>query len=369
MNSMNSIFVGCDSHAKTLVNLIAVNREASEQRIVANSRSGRQKLIGMLKEKAQALGGARIVLVYEASGQGFILHDELRTAGIEGHVLAPTKIERSNKHKRNKRDRTDGERLLDIIRGHVLAGTELPAVWVPDPQTRDDRETVRMRHDVGEKLAGIKTQIQTQLKRHGIEKPEGMGGSQTRAYRLWLECLSENSDKGKDGEKGTGFRNALGSLVRQQEFYEKEIQRANEAVETLCGMPHLKAVVKALDAERGVGRLSAVTYATEVGDFTRFRRRQQIGCYWGLTPSSNESGESSDRKGHITRQGSPRVRRVLCQSAWSRVRHDAGEREAYDRMVARNPKRKKIALVASMRRLAVRLWHVGREAQLKSKAT
>ncbi len=31
---------------------------------------------------------------------------------------------------------------------------------------------------------------------------------------------------------------------------------------------------------------------------------RQLGAYLGLTPSSNESGEANDRKGHITRQGS-----------------------------------------------------------------
>jgi len=36
--------------------------------------------------------------------------------------------------------------------------------------------------------------------------------------------------------------------------------------------------------------------------------------------------------------------------------------------VARNPKKKKIALVACMRRLAVRLWHIGFQAQLKMEA-
>jgi transposase len=346
--------------------MIAINRGPAEQRIVANTRSGRQKLIAMLKAKAGKWGGGRIVGTYEASGQGFILHDELRAAGIECYVLAPTHIERSNKLKRNKRDQTDAERLLDIIRGHVLAGTKLPAVWVPDAQTRDDRETVRARHDVGEKLAGIKTQIQTLLKRQGVEKPEGMRGSASHEYRQWLKTLSEAGPEPTRVE--TGFRNALASLLRQLEFYEAEIRRSDEAVDNLCAQPHLKAVVDALDAERGVGRLSAVTYTVEMGDFSRFRRRQQVGSYWGLTPRSDESGEQDDRKGHITRQGSPRMRRVLCQSAWSRVRYDAGDGSVYDRLVARNPKRKKIAIVAVMRRLAIRLWHVGRKAQLALKA-
>ena len=84
----------------------------------------------------------------------------------------------------------------------------------------------------------------------------------------------------------------------------------------------------------------------------------------GLTPTSHESGEQNDRKGHISRQGPPRLRRMLCQAAWAHVRHDPHAREVYERLVAKNPKKKKIALVAVMRRLAVRLWHRMREAEL-----
>jgi transposase len=80
----------------------------------------------------------------------------------------------------------------------------------------------------------------------------------------------------------------------------------------------------------------------------------------GLAPRSFESGDASDRKGHITRQGSSRVRKMLCQATWSRARRDPDEQQAYGRIVAKNPKHKKIAVVASMRRLAVRLWHRGR---------
>jgi transposase len=51
------------------------------------------------------------VVVYEASGNGFILCDELKKAGMESHVIAPNKIERSSKQKRNKNDDRDAERL------------------------------------------------------------------------------------------------------------------------------------------------------------------------------------------------------------------------------------------------------------------
>lgn len=355
--STNCIFVGCDLHEKTLVNRIAVNREPAQKMTVGNTVRGRQRLIEYLKKLASRCGGGKIRFVYEASGQGFLLCDQLRASGIECDVLAPTKIERSSKEKRNKNDDRDADRLLDIVRGHELAGTKLPAVWIPDAQTRDDRETVRSRQDLNEKQTMVKTQIQTLLKRHGIERPENARKGWTRVFEAWLRALSV------DAGQGVGFRNTLGSLLRQLEFHEKEIQQMDAAVEQLCQTPRLKAIVDALDAEKGIGQLTAAAYATEMGDFSRFSRRQQVGAYWGITPGSQESGETNDRKGHITRQGSPRIRRLLCQASWSRIQQDTPERAVYLRLAGRNPKRKKIALVAVMRRLSIRLWHIGREAQ------
>jgi transposase len=355
----NFIFVGCDSHDKTLVTRIAQNREKSERITFSASQAGRRKFIEELKRRSEQAGGAQIVVAYEASGNGFILSDELKKAGVECHVIAPSKIERSSKQKRNKNDDRDAERLLEILRGHYLGGNKLPSVWVPDLETRDDREIVAGRQDLSEKQSKIKTQVKTLLKRHGLEKPEGMGSGWTKRYRLWLEGLSE------DSRRGLGVRRRLKSLLRQLEFLEEEMESADEGMKELANKPRWKPIVDELIKEKGVALKAAMKYATDIGDFGRFRRGRQVGAYFGLTPSSAESGESDDRKGHITHQGPASSRKILCQAAWSRVRHDKQEREVYMRIVAKNPKKKKIALVASTRRLAVRLFHIGRQAQLK----
>jgi transposase len=359
----NYIFVGCDSHDKTLVNRIAMNREESEKKNVAANRSGRRKLIEYLKKRSELAGGAEVVVVYEASGNGFVLCDELKAAGIRCHVLAPTKIERSSQQKKNKTDDVDAARLLDIVRGHYLAGTRMPAIWVPDLQTRDDREPVRARQDLTQKQTAVKTQVQTLLKRHGVEKPEGIGSSWSKAWRAWLQAWTT------DARQGWGVRTVLSSLMRQLGFLEQEIEKLDEAMQQLGDTPRWKPIVEAMRKEKGVGLMTALKYSTDIGDFKRFRRGRQVGAFYGLVPSSDESGETPDRKGHITRQGSPSGRQVLCQSSWSRVRYDEHERQVYRRLVQKNPKKKKIALVACMRRLAVRLWHVGRQAQLEMEQT
>ncbi len=355
----NYIFVGCDSHDKTLVIRIAHNREMAERKTFSANREGRRKFIECLRGRHEQAVGAKVVVAYEASGNGFILCDEIKQAGFECHVIAPTKIERSSKQKRNKNDDRDAERLLEILRGHYLGGNKLPSVWVPDLQTRDDREMVGARQDLSDKQSKVKTQVQMLLKRRGVEKPEGIGSSWTKGYRRWLDGLAEAP------QMGVGIRTGLKSLLGQLEFLEQEIQRLDEALKELAETVRWKPIVDELIKEKGIALRTAVKYATDIGDFRRFRRGRQVGAYFGLTPCSQESGENDDRKGHITRQGPGSGRKMLCQAAWSRVRHDKHERDVYMRVVGKNPKKKKIALVACTRRLAVRLWHIGRVAQLK----
>lgn len=359
----NYIFVGCDCHDKTLVLKVALNREAAETKRFGARGAGRQKLIEYLRCRAKQADGAKVVVAYEASGNGFILCDELTRAGFICHVLAPSKIERSSNQKRNKNDDRDADRLLDIVKGHYLAATRMPAVWIPDKKTRDDRETVRARQDASDKQAAIKTQIQMLLKRQGLEKPEGTGQGWTKAYGRWLQALSRSD------WSGLGMRTALSSLLRQLEFLEEEIKQLDQAMQELAESEERKPIVDALLKEKGVGLTTALKYVTDLGDLNRFRRGRQVGAFFGLVPCSHESGQTNDRKGHITRQGSPSARKMLCQAAWSRVQWDPQEREVYRRLVTKNPKRKKIALVACMRRLAVHLWHIGVQAQRAAQIT
>ena len=77
----------------------------------------------------------------------------------------------------------------------------------------------------------------------------------------------------------------------------------------------------------------------------------------GLAPAAYESGTHDDRKGHITRQGSARVRHVLCQAAWAAIRCCKESKATYEKIRRGTSKRTKIAIVALMRKLAIAMWH------------
>jgi transposase len=345
--------VGCDLHDRTMLLKIARGLEAPQTLSVKNTVDGRTQMIAKLRVLA---GGAEVIFVYEASGQGFGLYDELTQAGITCFVLAPTKMARSTQRKHQKTDEKDALDLLELLRGHQLAGNRLPKVWIPDRQTRNDRELVRTRLDLTEKLTAVKTQLQGLWKRHGHRRPEDVGRGWTKRYQIWLKGLVARD------ELDAGLRGALASLLRQADALEAEIERLDQALMELFLQPRYAPAAAELVKLSGVGVLTALVFLCEIGDLNRFENRRQLSAYLGLVPTSHETGERSDRKGHITRQGPSRVRKILCQAAWSRVRSDDQARTAYQRLTTKNPKRKKIALVAAMRRLAVLMWHRARAA-------
>lgn len=354
-----AIMCGVDMHDNNLVCRIAVGTEEPETRGYRNTERGRQQLLGYMTGMARMRGSDRMVVAYEASTHAFGLYDDCQDRGIECFILAPTKMRKSRKDRKHKTDEADAQLILETLRGHILAGNELPAIWIPDDQTRADRETVRARLDLSHKLTGAKTQVQTLLKSRRLSKPKEAGKSWTKPYRRWLKSLCTEDESWA----------ALATLLRQVAFLEKEIIILDKDILALSrGDRYAAAVHDMVEQITGVGLLTAMVYLTEMGDLSRFANRRKVGAFLGLVPTSNETGESADRKGHITREGSGRVRRVLCQASWSRVRSDKDESQVYHRIVGRNPKHKKIAVVATMRRLGVLMWHVGLAAQVRSHA-
>jgi len=77
----------------------------------------------------------------------------------------------------------------------------------------------------------------------------------------------------------------------------------------------MRAVIEALQALRGVAKLTAVTIVTEVGTFKRFRRPTEMMGYTGFVPSEYSSG-GRESKGRCMRAGNAHLRHVLGEAAW-----------------------------------------------------
>jgi transposase len=106
----------------------------------------------------------------------------------------------------------------------------------------------------------------------------------------------------------------------------------------------------------GVGHYTGLGLASRIGPIARFPRPRSLANYFGLTPSSRNSGETKNRLGSITKEGSKFARFLLGQLVLHFLRTDPRLREWYRRIKLRRGA--KIARVAVMRRIATIFWHM-----------
>ena len=348
----NVITVGCDLHDRSMLLKTACGKNKAEQKSFLNDAENRLKMVNYLRQFAEKQQSKRIVFVYEASGLGYGLYDLLLDHDIECYVLSPTHLPKTPKSKRNKTDAKDAQMLFEQARGFVLAGNELPVVWTPPQRLRNDRELVRARLETGEASTQVKLKIFSMLKRFNQPLPDFFIKSRTwsKKFIAWLRHFAETTD--------ATVSPVLLALITRFETLRAETTNLERHISHLARTDRYKTAYQKLIELRGVGLLTAMTFLTEIGDALRFSNRRQIAAYLGVVPSAHESGEANDRKGRITRQGPGRVRKVLCQASWTAVRLDPNVHQQWERIKGNGKKGGKKAIVAIMRKLAIRMWHI-----------
>lgn len=347
----NVIMIGCDLHDRSMLLRYSVGAGQPGQASFFNDATGRSVMIRRMQRLAEKHHSQRIVFVYEASGQGYGLSDLLHAHGIECYVLSPTHLPKSAKRSKQKTDVKDAQMLLEQVRGFVLAGNELPVVWTPPQRLRDDRELVRARVDAADEITRVKLQVLSMLKRRGIVKPRWYTSRWSKRFVTWLrEEVVASLDP--------VVAPVLEKLIARYELFHGEQTKLDKAIRKLSCADRYRVPCQELRKLPGVGLLSAMTFLTEMGDWNRFHNRREVAAYLGLCPSSFETGgPGKDRKGRITRQGPSRLRKMLCQAAWVSLIHCPEAKRAYHRIKQGQSKRTKKALVAVMRRLAIKMWH------------
>jgi len=349
-------YVAMDVHPNKIVVMWASVGEKPSTMTVRDDTKG-------LAQLRSEIGRGEVWATYEASSCGFTLYDTLTSWGWKAAVLAPTKIPRSVRGRKRKTDLEDVRPQWEMLVAHGELGMSLPKVWVPPIKTREDRELVRHRLWLGEEMGRIKAKIRSMLKMHAVECPLESDKLWTKKKGMpWLRATCK-----EDSGLSRSLRAPLRSLVEMLEQFEEHIDTLDAEIKALSETANYKVQVEAATGEKGVGRLTAMTYVTELGDVTRFNNRKQVGSYLGLTPTSYESGAANDRKGHISRMGPARVRKVLNQAAWAYMRTHKHRQAWYQRVARRRGKKK--AVVALMRELGIVIWHRMRDAIFKQRSS
>jgi hypothetical protein len=148
-------------------------------------------------------------------------------------------------------------------------------------------------------------------------------------------------------------RETVDGCLRQVDFLDREIDELERGLaHTALG----SAEIRRLMSIPGVNLVSAATVVAAIGDVSRFESPRKLVSYVGLDPRVRQSGEASARHGHISKQGSPQARHVLCEAAWIVVRTPGPLRAFYERL--RTRRGAQIALVATARKLCALCWQL-----------
>jgi len=283
-------YLGLDVHKASIS--VAIAEEAGPPTTygrIPNEPSGIRTLM-------TRLGGPGIELsvAYEAGPTGYALHRQLTRLGIACMVVAPSLIPRQPGNK-VKTDRRDALKLARLLRSG-----DLTPVWVPDAAHEALRSLVRARADAKADQLRAKHRLSKFLLRQGCWAPIGVR-SWSKRYFTWLHQLE--------------FEHLPDRVVFAD--YLAEVHAASERIKRLEGALHecaqrssQVALIRGLQAFRGIAFLSAVTLVAEAGDLRRFRTAPQFMAYAGIVPSESSSGDTH-RRGSITKTGNRLLRHVL----------------------------------------------------------
>lgn len=152
------------------------------------------------------------------------------------------------------------------------------------------------------------------------------------------------------------MRLATGAILQSHEnlvaAIDMEVEQIDHLIDALeIQNPDIAQKTRILCQQKGVGKATAHALVALVPELGRIDRRK-IASLIGLAPVANESGKMKGKR-FIT-GGRYEARRCLYMPAWVATHHDAEFTAFYQRLIG-NGKPPKVAIIAVMRKLLVRL--------------
>jgi transposase len=291
-------FVGLDVHADTIAVAVAESHgEVRQWGVIPN----RLESIRRLVKKLGPAGELRAC--YEAGPTGYVLYWQLTALGVACEVVAPTLVP-VKAGDRVKTDRRDAERLARCYR----AG-ELTAVWVPDAAHEALRDLVRAREAAKKDQLRARHRLGKFLLRHG-RRPTQAGKAWTKKYLEWIKTQVRFEQPALEA--------TLAYYLQEVDHAASQILQLEKAIDEAVAQadPEIRSVIEALQALRGVAKMTAATIVCELGNLSRFPSPRPLMGYSGLVSREHSSGNRIQR-GAITKTGNAHLRRVLVEAAWA----------------------------------------------------
>lgn len=302
-------------------------------------------------------------------------------------VINPIQTEafRRGQIRRTKTDSRDSWVIAELLRTNAAHASYVPEQWV-----QQVRELARFRFGLVDQVGDLKRQLIAVLDRVFPEFEKLFSDPFIRSARELLKTaplpeeilkfdLSELSALLAGASRGK-FKDAKASEVKKaagcsvgarfcQDTARLKIRCLLEHIEFIEDqIADIEAQLGELVQDRdqylctipGISTTTAAVLLGEIGDINRFERIEQLAAFAGIDPTTAQSGEFSSTKNHMSKRGSPHLRRALWLAATPARRSDPGLQAFYEKKIAEG-KHPSTATGAICRKLLNRIFVILKE--------
>jgi transposase len=237
-----------------------------------------------------------------------------------------------------KTDRVDARVLAELSRLDLV-----PAIWLPDPAVRAERERARWRLFLVRQRVRLKQRVHSTLMAWGRPCPlTDLFGARGRELLDRLEVPEP-------------WRSHVTTAMALIDDLDREITAIDRELRAAAGCHPYVSLLRTVP---GIGPVLGYTIAAEVGRIERFASPTKLAGYTGLCPRVYQSGDS-DRRGPLSKHGPRYLRWALIEAALGASRHPLYHAR-YERTKRRLGRQRgpRVAQVELARSLAHSIWQM-----------
>lgn len=119
---------------------------------------------------------------------------------------------------------------------------------------------------------------------------------------------------------------AIRQFLKQVELLEQQVSELNDYIAEM-----MTKFDSTLSTINGIGTTLAATFIAEIGDINRFDAPDKLAAFAGIDPSVNQSGEFNGTQVHMSKRGSPYLRRALHLAAVACNLHNPAMHAIYEK--------------------------------------
>jgi transposase len=281
-------FIGLDVHKKTISYCVKDAAGCVQQE--GKIGSTRRELDAWIRTLPQP----RMIAMEATIFTGWI-YDHLLPHAEKVKVAHPLML-RAIAAAKKKNDRIDAGKIADCLRCDFL-----PECHMASTAIRDRRRTLRYRNLLMRQMVQMKNRVS------GLLMETGVTYNKRRLHKVgyFADLLSSSE------EIGESIRPLL-ALSRETIARSQRLDYA--LVSSLEHDPLLAERLKRLRTVPGVGPITALTWALEIGDYTRFRSIKEAISYCGLCGDEKSSADKVMRM-PLSKQRNKHIQRVLVEAA------------------------------------------------------